>query len=383
MNRTHWMVKKVGGRWKQSLAPISSSDFEEGVLISLPFHETKRKDSDIRELFYMLNLFDQTELSLVDALDFAQKEMGKSWDLSEAIVAIRRGGDVESAFRAIGIDDIFLLSSLQIGHRSGNMGRAFETIHRYISKRIEDKEKLRKILFYPMIILGNLVLVLLFTFFYISPQIIDLYRSMGAQLPGMLMMYESVRSFVSNHGVLLFWLALLPLCVLFFRRGIKPDATSVWQSIYRLPVLGDVLRKQYLASFSWMLRCLLESGHDIVSAFHCILESERNPMIREKLSDVLVQVKAGVGLHSALERHPELFEELYVSYIARGEEAGLLTDNVRYLSEYYESRSKQGMERLQTVGQPLLIIVLGLFILLLMMTIMPLLDVTMLYGGEV
>jgi type IV pilus assembly protein PilC len=66
----------------------------------------------------------------------------------------------------------------------------------------------------------------------------------------------------------------------------------------------------------------------------------KSELLKNALVRVRAEVAAGSTLSQAFARHPKIFDELYVSMVAAGEEAGILEDVLRQLSVLLEKDSR-------------------------------------------
>jgi type IV pilus assembly protein PilC len=76
------------------------------------------------------------------------------------------------------------------------------------------------------------------------------------------------------------------------------------------------------------------AGVPLLDALSDIRDSTDHDGLRDILSDVYRDVSEGSSLSEALARHPKIFNNLYVSLIASGEETGDLTSSYLHLVKY-------------------------------------------------
>src|SRR5919108_5865538 len=72
------------------------------------------------------------------------------------------------------------------------------------------------------------------------------------------------------------------------------------------------------------LSTMVSSGMSLLRALYVIEEQTENDKLREIWIEVRKDVEAGVALSAALERHPDVFNELYVAMVQAGESGGIL-----------------------------------------------------------
>ncbi len=102
--------------------------------------------------------------------------------------------------------------------------------------------------------------------------------------------------------------------------------TSFYSSVFRrVPILEKVLFARY---FSLMLR----AGLDIKRALSTLQQQSRSRPFREALQVVYQGVDRGQTLAESLEAFPNIFSDLFVSFVRVGESTGRLEESLRVLA---------------------------------------------------
>jgi len=76
------------------------------------------------------------------------------------------------------------------------------------------------------------------------------------------------------------------------------------------------------------------AGVPLLDALADIRDTTDNGRLRDMMSDIQRDVNDGAALSEAMSRHPKVFNNLYISLIAAGEETGDLTSSYRQLVKY-------------------------------------------------
>jgi type IV pilus assembly protein PilC len=84
------------------------------------------------------------------------------------------------------------------------------------------------------------------------------------------------------------------------------------------------------------LAIMVETGISISHALVTILEQEENPSLRLLLMELKQSVEAGEDLSTALARHPEYFDNTYVSLIRASEATGSLGEMLHRVAQYLD-----------------------------------------------
>jgi type IV pilus assembly protein PilC len=81
-----------------------------------------------------------------------------------------------------------------------------------------------------------------------------------------------------------------------------------------------------LAVFSRQLSTMISSGMSILRALYVLEEQTESKFLKETIVAVRKDVEAGLSLSAAMERHPKVFNPLFVAMTQAGEMGGVLED---------------------------------------------------------
>jgi type IV pilus assembly protein PilC len=104
------------------------------------------------------------------------------------------------------------------------------------------------------------------------------------------------------------------------------DVTEKREAL-KLENLADTFRRvnsRDLAVFSRQFATLIQSGMPMLRALTTLEDQSENEMLAHAISEVRKDVEAGSSLGQAMERHPKVFDDLYVSLVRSGETSGQL-----------------------------------------------------------
>jgi type IV pilus assembly protein PilC len=84
------------------------------------------------------------------------------------------------------------------------------------------------------------------------------------------------------------------------------------------------------------LATMVGSGMSLLRTLYVIEEQTDNDKLKETWVGVRQDVEAGISLSDALRRHPDVFNELYVSMVAAGESGGILEETLERVADQLE-----------------------------------------------
>jgi general secretion pathway protein F len=131
---------------------------------------------------------------------------------------------------------------------------------------------------------------------------------------------------------------------------------------------GRVSRKD-ITAFTREMGALLNAAIPIPQALDGLGEEEENPAMRAVVLKIADSVKKGAALSAALDEHPKLFSNLYVSMVRVGEEAGVLPKVMSDLAELLEHEDELRGEVLAAVAYPVFVLCFGFVTVTVLLTV--------------
>jgi type IV pilus assembly protein PilC len=99
-----------------------------------------------------------------------------------------------------------------------------------------------------------------------------------------------------------------------------------------------------LSVFSRQFATLIQSGMPMLRALHTLEDQTENEMLQHAVGEVRKDIEAGSSLAQAMERHPRVFDNLYVSLVRSGESSGQLEsalDRIAFQLEKLDALKRQ------------------------------------------
>jgi len=146
---------------------------------------------------------------------------------------------------------------------------------------------------------------------------------------------------------------------------------------------GPLFRRVSIADVAMMTRqlaTLVTAGIPLVESVGALIEQVEKLELKRVLTKVVDRLNEGSSLAKALESHPHVFSNLYVSMVAAGEASGTLEGVLERLADFMESQSKLRGKVGAALAYPALMTVIGsALITVMMVVVVP--KVTAIYEG--
>lgn len=270
----------------------------------------------------------------------------------------------------------FYVNMVKVGEASGNMDEVLTRLASFLHGQSRVLAKVRAALTYPvlMMIIGLAVVSFLVTF--IVPTITEVLVESGKELPTPTVILMAVSDFLGRF----WWLVIAALAGLFllYKAVVATESGKMARDrlLIRLPVFGDLIKKNVIARFAMTFATLLRSGLPALESLKIVKETVRNKVLEETVGRVHDRIIEGGDISSIL-RNSEVFPPLVGYMITIGEESGRLEEMLGIISEYYDEEIEFATARFTSVLEPLLIIVLAALVgFVVLSVVLPILEMS-------
>lgn len=302
-------------------------------------------------------------LPVVQSLAILQRQAEKA-SLKDALKKIREEVETglplsESMAKHAGIFNRLYIYLVRAGEASGNLDGILERIASYQEKQAALRGKLKSAMTYPVVVLVIALGVTAFLLTGIVPQFAGILTQLGGELPLITRMLMSISDFLKYQ----WWLLAIIIggavvgTALFYRTNGGKHAID--GLLLRTPVVGNLIQKAAIASFSNTFGLLLKSGVNIIEAIEITKGTAGNVIIEDVLDDAKQAVQRGEQISVTLVNKPKIFPPLVSSMIAIGEETGNVDAMMEKIAGFYEREVNEAIEGLTAALEPMLIVFLG------------------------
>ncbi|CAG0907796.1 unnamed protein product [Cyprideis torosa] len=144
------------------------------------------------------------------------------------------------------------------------------------------------------------------------------------------------------------------------RQGITP--TKVRKKAQPLFKKKSKITGQDIAIFSRQLATMMAAGVPLVQSFEIVGRGHENPSMQELILTVKADVESGNNLATALSKHPDHFDELFVSLVDAGEQSGALETLLDEIATYKEKTEAMKAKIKKAMIYPVAIVVVAFIV---------------------
>ena len=136
--------------------------------------------------------------------------------------------------------------------------------------------------------------------------------------------------------------------------------------------LGGGVKKTDVTAFTRQLATLINAGIPLAEALGALFEQLDSVKLKTLVGEVRTAVNEGASLADSLAKHPEAFNELFVSMVRSGETAGNLDQVLVRLADFQESSAKLRSKVTSAMVYPvIMVIVMAGIMTVLMVGVVP------------
>ena len=336
------------------------------------FNRVKLKDLMVftRQLATLI----ESELPLGRSMKIMH-EQTKSPALKEAVFQVFQ--DIESGLalsqaleRQNSIFSDFYINMIRSAEVTGGLEHALTFLASYLEKEVQWKSKIINAMMYPMILVVLFFIVAGIMVVVVFPKIQPLFEESGAELPLVSKIVFGAGEFVQTK----WWLVLFILFIIwyilydYFK---SPEGRQVGgQILLKLPIFGPMYQKMYIARFAQSFSILLQGGIPVAQAIEISGDTILNFVYRTLFKQMSQGVKEGEQFSQLLLRYPQYFDPMVGQMTAIGETTGRMDDMMVQIADFYEREVNTVVGTLSELLQPILLVVMGVFVGLLFASIL-------------
>jgi protein transport protein HofC len=219
------------------------------------------------------------------------------------------------------------------------------------------REKVKKALRYPAIVLTLAVLVVLAMVILVLPEFAAIYKTFNTPLPLLTQIVMGMAAFIQSYALALFAALLTPLAAAWALRQ-----NPRWQRmLMHMPVMGALAKGQKLGHIFTVLSLTQQAGIPFLQGLESAEETVESCYWRGILHSVREDIEKGLPVWSSFQK-AAIFTPLCIQLLRTGEMSGALDIMLANLARHHTEQTFQRADNLAALLEPVLLIVTGVII---------------------
>ncbi len=261
------------------------------------------------------------------------------------------------------------VSVIHAGETAGSLDESFKDVGTYLEWLIQIRQQIKHALVYPAIVMVIMGVAISLFVAVVIPRLVSFIQELNRPLP-----LPTKLLVLFNEWLLHRWY-LIAACL----AGIVLACLIAWRfegvrlfwdrHKLRLRPVGPLLRDLILLRFVKYLRVLYRSGIQIHQSFEILREVVPNRHFKLIMGRIRERILEGDSLAEAMERvggfTPQVLRSVRV-----GEQTGTLEEGLEQLGGHIQRSVDEGVKRLLTMLEPLLLMTVGVIFIVIIMTVL-------------
>lgn len=340
-------------------------------------YRVARQSSKVAGFFQEMTTLLSAGIPLLEALDTITRQHQGVFKKSIMLIRdhVAAGGSLAEALaQQPALFDQLCLSIVEVGENAGTLDNALARLVEFKRRSATLKNRVASALIYPCIVMSVGLTISLFLMTYVVPKLLSVLTQSGKPLPFATMVVKGLSDFILG-----WWWALgigVVLTVTLFNLILRsPRGRRAWHRLQlRVPLVGELIRKQGIARVSMVMATLLKSDVTFVRAIQIAQRTVKNQVLRDALLACEQAVLAGREIADALEK-TRAFPPLVIQVFAVGQASGRLETMLEDLASDYDTQVELTSNRLTALLEPLMMILLAVVVgFIAFATILPILE---------
>jgi len=256
--------------------------------------------------------------------------------------------------------DAITVNVLKASEEAGTLDITLKDLKENIRKEMEFSDKIKSALLYPVFIVIVFTAVLLLVLVVVIPKIATVFEKLRTPLPLPTRILIFVSTILLHYTVFVVGAVVLGLAgfILLFRT----KRNVVFDILFSLPLISNLVKEIDLTRFSRNLFLLLSSGLPITAA----LELIANVVIRKDTAQIIRtsrdMVLSGKTLSEGFRVSKGYFPTIMIKLVESGEKTGSLDKSMQEISEYFDYQVTNTLKTLTALLEPIMLVIVGVVI---------------------
>jgi len=260
---------------------------------------------------------------------------------------------------------------VKAGEVSGNLNEILEQLATYLEKLDDTRRKVKSAMNYPIFMIVFLFVMLALMLLVIIPKFSEVYAQLGAGLPDATRKMIELSNWFGNNIGFLGFVTFSVFGVIWLISKTQRGGFSLDSLKLKTPVFGALLEQSILNKFCKTFGILIGSGVPILETTALLQRIVDNKVYEKAIEDASDYIRDGYNISTAL-RRTEVFPSILLQLASTGEDTGELDNLLDRAADYYQKQVDALVERMTTLIEPLLILLVGVVIaIMVVLTYLP------------
>lgn len=366
---------------------INASDADEARLIlinrglnPLNIEKALQKRSKVRISNNNLSIFTKQMSALLSAgtpiekcLVLLSKQSSNS-KFSQILLNINEditeGNSLSSSMKKYpSIFDEIYTSTIYAGETSASLSEVFHDLSIYLDKEAKIRSQVVGALIYPAVLFIVSIAVIYALLSFVLPQVVEQFISSNVELP---LLTQTLLAFSEVFPIIIAFIFLSLMAIYIVQAtNIIPQKYQLMISKYFLfiPLIGPIILYDQTARFCSCMRLMTKAGLNTIDSLQIAQNTFKNKYLKSQVEKVVNKVIAGTSISKAFAQ-VQIFPEVFQQLLSSGDLGSQVSEMFEKTKEFLDQEVDTRRNLLLTLLQPIVILTMGVFVMLIVLSIM-------------
>ena len=228
------------------------------------------------------------------------------------------------------------VETIAAGEQSGNLDKAFQTVHEHFDKQAKMAARVKSALAYPVFVLFIAVAVVVVLMVKVVPTFLAIFDSYNAELPLPTRILIAISDFFVKYWMVM--LAIVVAAAIFYKvyGNTEQGRMNLAKWSLKVPILGNIQQLNAASEFANTLTTMLASGLPMTRAISITAKTMSNYYMSTEVGKLAVKLEEGHALGPSM-REANFMPDILVDMVSVGEETGEMEQTLKTIATYYDA----------------------------------------------
>ena len=265
-------------------------------------------------------------------------------------------------------DEIYT-STIYAGETSAALAEVFSDLSEYLDKETQIKSQVTGALVYPSILFFVSLSVIYALLTFVLPQVVEQFVSSNVSLPlltQLLLNFSAVFPYIVFSLLGLFLSCYFLLQSNFLSTKFKLSVSKIF---LKTPLFGQIILFDQTARFCSSMRLMTKAGLNTIDSLHIAKDTFKNKYLKNEVSVVVSKVNAGTSISQAFSLS-KIFPTVFHQLLSSGDMGSQISEMFEKIKNFLDQEVETRRNVLLTLLQPIVILTMGVFVMLIVLAIM-------------
>ena len=283
---------------------------------------------------------------------------------------ITEGNNLSSAMKKYpSVFDEIYTSTIYAGETSASLPEVFFDLSIYLDKEAKIRSQVVGALVYPAVLFVVSIAVIYSLLSFVLPQVVEQFISSNVELP---VLTQSLLYFSEIFPIILFCILFI-ITLIYLVQVTKFVSSKRQQTIARyflsVPLIGQIILYDQTARFCSSMRLMTKAGLNTIDSLQIAQNTFRNKYLKQKVSEVVNKVVSGTSISKAFSQ-AKVFPDVFQQLLSSGDMGSQISEMFEKTKDFLDQEVDTRRNILLTLLQPIVILTMGVFVMLIVLSIM-------------